>query len=56
MNEEMVNACSTIDPVAMNEAKENMLKNYATNIKENWYWRSTITKYLLYGVDSHTGY
>jgi len=56
MNEEMVNACTTIDPVALNEAKENMLKNYATNIKENWYWRSTIVEYLVNGVDGHTGY
>ena len=56
MNEEMVNACTTIDPVALNEAKENMLKNYATNNKENWYWRSTIVEYLVNGVDGHTGY
>ena len=56
MNEEMVNACTTIDPVALNEAKENMLKNYATNIKENWYWRSTIVEYLVNGIDDHTGY
>ena len=56
MNEEMVNACTTIDPVALNEAKENMLKNYATNLKENWYWRSTIVEYLVNGIDDHTGY
>ncbi len=56
MNEEMVNACSTIDPTALTEAKENMLKNYATNIKENWYWRSTIMEYLVNGADGHTGY
>ncbi len=56
MNEEMANACSTIDPTALTEAKENMLKNYATNIKENWYWRSTIMQYLMNGVDGHTGY
>ena len=56
MNEEMVNACTTIDPVALNEVKENMLKNYATNLKENWYWRSTIVEYLVNGIDDHTGY
>ena len=56
INEEMVNACTTIDPVALKEAQENMLKDFATNIKENYYWRSVIQSYLIYGLDEHTGY
>ena len=56
MNEEMVNACTTIDETALNEAKENMLKNFDTYLKENWYWRSTIMQYLVNGIDDHTGY
>ena len=56
MNEEMANACTTIDETALNEAKENMLKNFASYLKENWYWRSTIQQYLVNGIDDHTGY
>ena len=56
MNEEMVNACTTIDETALNEAKENMLKNFDSYLKENWYWRSTIVQYLVNGIDDHTGY
>ena len=56
LNEEMVNACTTIDPTALKEAQEQMLKDHATNLKENWYWRSAIQEYLVNGVDSHTGY
>ena len=56
INEEMVNACSTIDATAMNEALENMVKDYNTNIKENWFWMSAIQEYLLHGADHLTGY
>ena len=56
MNEEMVTACSTIDPTALKEAQEQMLKDHATNLKENWYWRSAIQEYLINGIDGHTGY
>ena len=56
LNEEMKNACTSIDSTALTEAKENMLKDFATNIKENWYWRSIIQQYLLLGLDDHTGY
>ncbi len=56
MNEEMVNACTTIDPTALKEAQEQMLKDHATNLKENWYWRNAIQEYLVNGVDGHTGY
>ena len=34
INEEMKNACTTIDATALTEAAEQMLKDYAT--KENW--------------------
>ena len=56
INEEMVNACTAIDPVALKEAQENMLKDFATNIKENYYWNGVIQSYLIYGLDEHTGY
>ena len=26
------------------------------DLKENWYWRSTIMQYLVNGIDDHTGY
>ena len=56
LNEEMVTACSTIDPVALKEAQESMVKDHATNLKENWYWLSTIQNYLIFGLDEMTGY
>ena len=56
LNEEMVNAGKSIDATALNEAIENMLKDYNTNLKENWFWMSAITEYLLHGNDQITGY
>ncbi len=56
MNEEMVNACSSIDATALKEAQEQMLKDHATSLKENRYWRTAILEYLMNGVDGHTGY
>ena len=56
MNEEMANACTTIDATALKEAQEQMIKDHATSLKENWYWRNAIQEYLVNGVDSHTGY
>ena len=56
INEEMVNACSHIDETALNEAIENMIKDYNTNVKENWFWMSILQQYLLYGSDQLTGY
>ena len=56
LNGEMVNACNSIDPTAITEAKENMLKDYSTDSKENWYWLSIISQYLMNGIDRATGY
>ena len=56
INDEMKNACTTIDATALNEAMEQMLKDYATNSKENWFWLSAIHDYLMHGYDGVTGY
>ena len=56
MNEEMQNASTTIDATALTEAAEQMLKDYATNAKENWFWLSAIQDYLTHGYDGVTGY
>ena len=56
INDEMKNACTTIDATALNEAMEQMLKDYATNSKENWFWLSAIQDYLMHGYDGVTGY
>ena len=56
LNEEMVNAGTSIDATAFNEAVENMIKDYNTNIKENWFWMGILSNYLLYGSDKITGY
>ncbi len=56
MNEEIVNACTTIDGAALEDFKEMLLKDYQTNIKENWYWSSVISMYVERGIDEHTAY
>ena len=56
INEEMVTAGTTIDATALNEAIEQMIKDYNTNVKENWFWMSAIQEYLMYGHDGVTGY
>ena len=56
INEEMKTACTTIDATALTEAIEQMLKDYATNSKENWFWMSGIKEYLMHGYDGITGY
>ena len=56
MNEEIVNACTTIDGAALEDFKEMLLKDYQTGVKENWYWLVAISKYVERGIDEHTGY
>ncbi len=56
LNQEMVNAGTTIDATAFNEAVENMIKDYNTSIKENWFWMGILSNYLMYGFDQITGY
>ena len=33
-----------------------MIKDYNTNIKENWFWMGILSNYLMYGFDQITGY
>ena len=42
MNEEIVEACKTIDETTLKEIKELMLKDHATELKENGYWMQTL--------------
>ena len=56
INEEMANSCNSIDATALNEALENMVKDYNTNLKENWFWLNAIQEYLTHGADHLTGY
>ena len=56
MNEEMLKACETIDPVKLNDFKEVMLKSHETQLKENSYWYSIIGAYANRGQDNVTGY
>ena len=56
MNEEIVNACTTIDGAALEDFKEMLLKDYQTSIKENWYWMNILQWYVERGMDKHTSY
>ena len=55
-NDEMNNACTTIDADGLKEAQELMLKQIATVKKENTYWEQVIKYYQLYGYDICHGY
>ncbi len=55
MNDEMKNACTTVDAAKLKEAQEFLLKNYETRLKENWHWLNNIWEYLIYGTDD-TGF
>jgi len=56
MNEEIVEACKTIDATTLKEIKELMIKDHNTEIKENGYWLSTLISYVCRGFDDHTAY
>ena len=55
MNEEMVNACKSIDETTLKEIKELFVKDMQTSFKENGYWVRNIHNYLFTGYDGHTG-
>ena len=55
LNEEMVEACKTVDPVTLKEIKELFVKDLQTEFKENGYWVRNIHNYLFTGSDGHTG-
>ena len=56
MNDEPKEACKTIDASSLEDFKEMLIKDFNTNIKENWYWMSVLNTYVERGIDSHTGY
>ena len=56
MNEEIVTACNSIDATTLKEIKELMIKDHATELKENSYWMSTLITYVGRGIDDHTAY
>jgi zinc protease len=56
LNEEMKNAATTIDATALAEAAEQLLKDYATNAKENYFWTNAILDYLTHGYDGISNY
>ena len=56
MNDEPKVACKTIDASSLEDFKEMLIKDFNTNIKENWYWMSVLNTYVERGIDSHTGY
>ncbi len=56
MNEEIVEACKTIDATTLKEIKELMIKDHNTEIKENGYWMGTLISYVCRGLDDHTAY
>ena len=56
MNEEIVNACNSIDATTLKEIKELMIKDHGTELKQNSYWMQTLITYVGRGIDDHTAY
>ena len=56
INEEMLNACNAIDPGTVNDIKENLVKNFATASKMNFYWSNILLIKCLYDVDIYNGW
>ena len=55
LNEEMGEACKSIDETTLKEIKELFVKDLQTEFKENGYWVRNIHNYLFTGYDGHTG-
>jgi len=56
LNDEPTEACKHIDAASLEDFKELLIKDYNTNVKENWYWMWVLNRYVERGIDSHTGY
>ena len=56
VNEEIANACKSIDAASLEDFKKAMIKDHETQLKENSYWSNTISTYALRGLDLNTGY
>ena len=56
MNEEILEACKTIDATTLKEIKELMIKEHGTRLKENGYWMNVLTTYVGRGLDDYTNY
>ena len=56
MNEEIVEACKSIDPTTLKEIKELAIKDHGTSLKENGFWLRQIHNYLFTGTDGLHGF
>ena len=56
LKDEMLEATKHIDASTLKDIKENMIKNYATSVKENQYWLNIIRTNILMGYDRHSRY
>ena len=56
VKDEMLEATRNIDASTLKDIKENMIKEYTTDIKENGNWLQWIRTYILMGVDRISGY
>ena len=56
MNDQMTKACNSIDASSIEDFKNELIKDYYTNLKENRYWMSILKAYVERGIDMCTGY
>ena len=56
LEEAMANLCKNVDAESLNGFKNELIKDFQSEIKENEYWMSTIGRYVERGIDEYTGY
>ena len=56
LNNEMVNACNTVDESTVNDLKETLINNYNTQSKTNNYWMNVIMNNEMMGLDIHSDF
>jgi zinc protease len=56
LEEAMANLCRNVDAESLNGFKNELIKDFQSEIKENDYWMKTIGRYVERGIDEYTGY
>ena len=56
INEEIDNACHSIDEQALAGIKRSMLLQYEQQLKKDTYWQERIQEYVMYNIDEYSKY
>ncbi len=56
LDETLASLCKGVDAESLNGFKNEMIKDFQSQIKENDYWMGAISRYVERGIDQYTGY